>query len=300
MRNYKDSGQQSFCRACGLIVIDSVCPYCSSTIDEPVIHKSKGSYQPRITGSIGVFLLIVAGVTPAVVSARESTEAATKSSPTVVVSTTTSTAPVIASTSTTLSNSIAKDEIDDSKSSTSQKSRKKESSSSGTLYVAPVVTTTTTTTTTTLPPHASGKKRISSILWKSPDSQYAITLNVATTLQGDDAYLTTSFPTRYSATDTTKCDGGVDDFTKHEGLISLDGGKTASKYGSNILDKCLDARRAYVSNYGRFRDGRWYAGYSELVTAPVSPFHIKIRHTFLRTGEVFESPWVLVDWSTIP
>ena len=90
MRNYKDSGQQSFCRACGLIVIDSVCPYCSSTIDEPVIHKSKGSYQPRITGSIGVFLLIVAGVTPAVVSARESTEAATKSSPTVVVSTTTS------------------------------------------------------------------------------------------------------------------------------------------------------------------------------------------------------------------
>ena len=299
MRNHKTSRQQSYCHACGLIVIDSVCPYCSSTIDEPVIYESKSLYQSRFMSIVGVFLLIVAGVTPAVVSARESTEAATKSSPTVVVSTTTSTAPVIASTSTTLSNSIAKDEIDDSKSSTSQKSRKKESSSSGTLYVAPVVTT-TTTTTTTLPPHASGKKRISSILWKSPDSQYAITLNVDTTLQGDDAYLTTSFPTRYSATDTTKCDGGVDDFTKHEGLISLDGGKTASKYGSNILDKCLDARRAYVSNYGNFRDGRWHAGYSELVTAPVSPFHIKIRHTFLRTGEVFESPWVLVDWSTIP
>jgi hypothetical protein len=124
---------------------------------------------------------------------------------------------------------------------------------------------------------------------------------VGTTLQGDDqAYVTTSFPIRYSATDTTKCDDGVDDFTKHEGLISLDGGETASKYGSTILDKCLDKRRAYVSNYGNFRDGRWHAGYFELLTAPVSPFHIKIRHTFLRTGEVFESPWVLVDWSAIP
>jgi hypothetical protein len=208
------------------------------------------------------------------------------------------------STSTTLSNSITTNESNNSNNSPSPKPKKKVPSSSGTAYVAPVATTTTTmtTTTTTLPPHASGKKRTSSqLLWKSPDSRYAITVSVHTTLQGDDSVsVATSFPIRYSATDTTKCDDGVDDFTKHEGLISLDGGKTASKYGSTILDKCLDKSRAYVSNYGRFSDGRWHAGYFEPLTAPVSPFHIKIRHTFLRTSEVFESPWVLVDWSVIP
>jgi uncharacterized paraquat-inducible protein A len=102
MRNNMDSRQQSFCRACGLIVVDSVCPYCSSTIDQPVIHKSKSGYRSLLTSITGVFLLIVAGVTPVVVSARGSTETATISPLTVVVSTTTSADPVMESTSTTL------------------------------------------------------------------------------------------------------------------------------------------------------------------------------------------------------
>jgi hypothetical protein len=299
MRNNKDLGQQSFCRFCGLIVVDLVCPYCRSTIEEPVIHKSKNAYQSRLTSIIGVFLLIVAGVTPAVVSAREPIGTATIPSPTVVVSTTTSAAPVMERTSTTLSSPNVTNESNSSKNSTSQKPKMKKPSSSGTVYVAPVATT-----TTTLPPHASGKKRTrSQLLWKSPDSRYDIDIMVWGTSDPsqDWAAVTTSGPARFSAFDTEKCDGSKVDYVAHERLVSLDGGITTSeKYSSKILINCYDSKRGYVLSYGEFDEGRWHAGYGEPVTAPVPAFHVKLRYTFLLIGKVVESPWVLVDWSAIP
>jgi hypothetical protein len=298
MRNSKDLGQQSFCRSCGLIVVDLVCPYCSSTIDEPVIHKSKSIYQSRLTTITGVLLLVVAGVTPAVFSARESVGTATIPSPTVVVSTTTSAAPVMERTSTTLSSPNVTNESNSSKNSTSQKPKKKKPSSSGTVYVAPVATT------TTLPPHASGKKRTrSQLLWKSPDSRYDIDIMVWGTSDSsqDWAAVTTRGPARFSALDTGKCDGSKVDYVAHERLVSLDGGITPSeKHSSKIFENCDDAGRGFILSYGKFDEGSWHAGYGEPVTAPVPAFHVKLRYTFLLIGKVVESPWVLVDWSAIP
>jgi hypothetical protein len=289
MRNSKDSRQQSFCRACGLIVIDSVCPYCSSTIDEPVIHKSKSGYQSRLTSIMGVLLLIVAGATPAVVSARGSTETATISSPPVVVSTTTSAASVLESTSTTLSSPIATKKRNNSKNPTSQKPKKKQPSP-----------------TTTNPPGPSGKTWGTTVLWKSADNRYRIYVSVSrlwdsdkSVYIGDFVSASWSFPTPIK-TDKT-CDESGTPFLEYEQSESIDGGTTvSSNYQYQVPSKWLgcsnSGRRA---TRARFEMDNWVDMDGKVVTAPVN-LHVKMKMSNLKTGEVFESPWVLIDWSTIP
>jgi hypothetical protein len=299
MRNNKDSRQQSFCRACGLIVIDSVCPYCSSTIDEPVIHKSKGGYQPRLTGSIGVFLLIVAGVTPAVVSARESIETATIPSLTVVLSTT-SAVPVMESTSTTLSSLIVTNESNNSKNSTSQKPKKKKPSSSGTVYVAPVVRT---TTTTTIPPGPMGKASGETVLWRSADSRITIYVSVSKESRGDNAYVWIRFPKAIEI--DPSCSGTTSSILRYENFSSLDGAAPPPDYFTPGYFKIevpggkigCDLVGSYTS-YSSYSKGNWRLD-GKAQSAPRN-FYFKFRMTNLKTGEVVESPWVLVDWSTIP
>ena len=289
MRNNKDSRQQSFCRACGLIVIDSVCPYCSSTIDEPVIHKSKGGYQPRLTGSIGVFLLIVAGVTPAVVSARESIETATTSSPTVAVSTT----QVMESTSTTLSSPIVTNESNSSKNSTSRKPKKKKPSSSGTLYVAPVATT--TTTTTTIPPGPMGKVTGDTTLWKSTDSSYQMYVSV---FGGNKAYVFSRFPSAKDVDSACSKTMSSQIFT-YEAFNSLDGGASIDDSFKTEVPKFIGCDVAGVGNsYSSYSEGNWRLD-GKAQSSPKN-FHFKFKITNLKTGQVVESPWVLVDWSAIP
>ncbi|KGA12995.1 hypothetical protein GM51_20945 [freshwater metagenome] len=283
MHNNMDSRQQSFCRACGLIVVDSVCPYCSSTIDEPVIHKSKSGYQSRLTSITGVFLLLVAGITPAVVSARESIETAT------VSSTTTSAAPEMEPTSTTFSNSIATNESKNSKNSTSQKPKRKKPSP-----------------TTTNPPGPSGKTWGSTVLWKSADNAYGIDVSVSRLWDsdkpgyiGDFVNVHWYFPTATRIDKT--CDESSPPFLEYEQSESIDGGTTvSSNYQYQVPSKRFGCG---ISGRGATRAGfemdTWVDMTGKAVAAPVN-LHLKLKITNLRTGEVVESPWVLVDWSAIP
>ena len=297
MRNKKNLRQQIFCRACGLIVIDSVCPYCSSTIDEPVIYKSKSLYQSRLTSITGVFLLIVAGVTPAVVSARESIETATTSSPTVVVSTTTSAAPVMESTSTTLSISIATNQSNNSKNSTSQNPKKKKPSSSGTIYVAPS-TTTTTTTTTTVPPGPHGKIDGDTSLWKDGSVSLLVTVGK---YSSNSAYVNvfSNFPTAKSY--DSSCLESSASIYKYESFQSIDDGATVEPYYETLIPSknySCNVSGLGVGSSG-FSEGNWRDLKRKVVPVPVN-FYAKVKLTNLRSGKVVESPWVLVDWSKIP
>jgi hypothetical protein len=283
MRNNMDSRQQSFCRTCGLIVVDSVCPFCSSTIDEPVIHKSKSIYKSRLTSITGVLLLIVAGVTPAVVSARESVDTAT------ISSTTTSAAPVMESTSTTVSNSIATNKSNNSKNSTSQKPKKKKPSP-----------------TTTNPPGPSGKTWGNTVLWKSADNKYGIDVSVSRLWDsdkpgyiGDFVRVSWYFPTA-SRIDKT-CDESSPPFLEYEQSQSIDAGTTVSiNYPYQIPSERFGCN---VSGRGATRAGfeldNWVDMDGKVVADPVN-LHVKLKITNLRTKEVIESPWVLIDWSTIP
>jgi hypothetical protein len=292
MRNNKDLGQR-FCRLCGLIVIELVCPYCGSTIDEPVIHKSKSGYQSLLTSITGVFLLIVAGITPAVVSARESIETAT------VSSTTTSAAPVMEPTSTTFSNSIATNESKNSKNPTSPKPKRKKPSSLGTVYVTPSVAT----TSTTIPPGPMGKASGDTVLWKSADSRITIYVSVSKESRGDSAYVWIRFP---KATEIDpSCSGTTSSILRYENFSSLDGGAPPPDYFTPGYFKIEAPGEKFGcdlvgsnTSYSSYSSGNWRLG-GEAQSAPRN-FYFKFRMTNLKTGEVIESPWVLVDWSAIP
>ena len=292
------SRQQSYCRAYGLIVVNSVCPFCISTIDDPVIYESKIGYRSRLTSIIGVFLLIVAGVTPAVVSARESIETATTSSPTVVVSTTTSAVPVMESTSTTLAQPSEKNIDQNTKTPTTQKPKKKQSSPSGSVYVAPP-TTTTTTTTTTVPPGPHGKIDGDTRLWT--DGSVSLKVSVGKYTSGS-AYVGvfSNFPTAKSL--DSSCLESSAPIYKYESFQSIDGGVTvtSSDTPSLIPSKNLGCN---ISGFGfgssGFNEGNWRDMNWKVVAVPVN-FYAKFKLTNLRGGKIVESPWVLVDWSKIP
>jgi hypothetical protein len=292
MRNIEDSRQQSYCRACGLIVVDSVCPYCGSSIDEPLIHESKSSYRSRLSSVTGAILLIVAGVTPAVVSARESVEAALITPETVVVSTTTVPASVMESTSTTLLQSSDKNTTQNTKTPTTQKPKKGQSSPSGSVYVAPPITT-------TVPPGPHGKIDGGTSLWT--DGSVSLKVSVGKSTSGS-AYVGvfSDFPTAISF--DSSCLESSAPIYKYESFHSIDGGVTgfSSNTPSLIPSKNLGCNISGLGiGFSGFSEGNWRDMNWKVVAVPVN-FYAKFKLTNLRSGKVIESPWVLVDWSKIP
>ena len=298
MRKNKESRQRSYCRACGLIVVDPICPFCSSTIDEPVIYESKIGYRSRFTSITGVVLLIVAGVTPAVVSASETNETSSESSPSVVVSTTIPTAPVMESTSTTLVQPSEKNIDQNTKTPTTQKPKKKQSSPSGSVYVAPP-TTTTTTTTTTVPPGPHGKIDGDTSLWKDV-SGLSLKVRVGKYNTGDAFVSVFSFFPSAKSLDSS-CSESSAPIYKYESFESVDAGATVEPdYESLIPTKNMGCETGGIG-LGRsdFSQGSWRDLKRKVVPVPVN-FYAKVKLTNLRSGNVVESPWILVDWSKIP
>ena len=297
MRKNKESRQRSYCRACGLIVVDPICPFCSSTIDEPVIYESKIGYRSRFTSITGVVLLIVAGVTPAVVSASETNETSSESSPSVVVSTTIPTAPVMESTSTTLVQPSEKNIDQNTKTPTTQKPKKKQSSPSGSVYVAPP-TTTTTTTTTTVPPGPHGKIDGDTSLWKDGSVSLLVTVGK---YSSNSAYVNvfSNFPTAKSY--DSSCLESSASIYKYESFQSIDDGATVEPYYETLIPSknySCNVSGLGVGSSG-FSEGNWRDLKRKVVPVPVN-FYAKVKLTNLRSGKVVESPWVLVDWSKIP
>jgi hypothetical protein len=150
MRYNKNSRQQSYCRACGLIAVDLVCPYCNSTIDVPVIHEAKNGCRPRFISVAGACLLTVAGVIPAVVTTGESSETPTVTAEAVVVSTTISTASVMESASNTTIQEAVTNSAQVAKTPTMEKPSRN-SSSLGSVLIVPSPSTTRPSSTTVAP-----------------------------------------------------------------------------------------------------------------------------------------------------
>jgi hypothetical protein len=316
MRNNKDLRPHQFCRACGLIVVAPICPFCSSTIDEPVIYESKIGYRSRLTSITGVCLLIVAGVTPAVVSARESVETATITAETAVVSTIISTASVMESTPTTLVQSSDKNTTQNTKTPTTQKPKNDKNkedpvcivregviwdmcrASRPDLYPPPTAPTTTTTTTVLPGPH--GKTDGTTILWKDSVSGLSIGVSVGKHSSGSDYVLNwSSFPSAKSL--DSACSASNAPISKYESFWSIDGGTTIrTEYGAQFPSKeySCEASAIGLSVY-QFSDGKWLDFNRNVVAAPVN-FYAKIKLTNLQNNIVIQSPWVLVDWSKVP
>lgn len=273
-------------------MVDSVCPYCSSMIDEPVIHKLKRDYQSRLTSITGAFLLIVAGVTPAVVSARESIETGTIMAETVVVSTTSSTPPVTDSTSTTLDNSIETNPTNNAKTPTIQKPKEKKPSPSGTVYVAPLVTTTN-------PPVPScAKGWVGTWLWRPADKRYAIEVDTCKDGSSGEMFVTVTWPEAIRIDST--CSASSAPIYQYESFKSIDGGTSVEPdYKNQIPSKRLSCSiSGMVTDWYEYRENKWFDYNQNVVASPVSSYW-KFKLTNLRSGEVVESPWVLIDWSTI-
>jgi hypothetical protein len=327
MHDNKKSRQQSYCRACGLVVVDLVCPFCSSTIDESVIYESKIGYRSRLTSITGVCLLIVAGVTPAVVSARESVETATITAETAVVSTTISTAPVMESTSTTLVQSSDKNTTQETKSPITQKPKKTDSSSSGSVYVGPQSSTSVyvgpqsstsvyvgpqsstsvyvgpqssitsnTMTTTTVPSH--GKTEGSTFLWKKGDFGLGVSVGQFETGEGSIAFVYTTFLNARNV--YMGCMDGLPTY-KYEHFASRDGGVTvADSFQAEIPNRTWGScyANSHRMDYVTFSDRSWRL--KGVAQPRPTNFYAKLKLTVIPSGEVVESPWVLVDWSKIP
>jgi hypothetical protein len=50
--------------------------------------------------------------------------------------------------------------------------------------------------------------------------------------------------------------------------------------------------------YSSYNNGNWRLG-GQVQSAPRN-IHFKFRITNLLTGNAFDSPWVLIDWSKVP
>jgi hypothetical protein len=310
MRNNKDSRQQIFCRACGLIIVDSVCPYCNSTIDEPVARNSRGVLQPRFAGITGVFLLVLAGVTPVVVSAKESTKTAVittervvVSTTTSVLSTTTSSAPVSVSTSTSLAQTSTTNPVQKTVTPTTQQPKKKKSPPTGSVEVVPSTSTSTSTSTTTaVPSGPHGKKEGRGWFWRD-GAGLEIGFSVGRFRSGDGYVIAMSSFESAKNVDR-ECSSSSAPIYKYESFHSIDGGTTVKRDSvyqipqEDIGNDHCDLGGIVISRSGFDRD-RWYDTNGRAVAVPVN-FHAKVRLTNLRSGEVAESPWVLIDWSQVP
>ena len=283
MRNVDDLRQHSYCRACGLVVVDLVCPFCNSTIDEPVIYEAKIGYRSRFTSITGVFLLIVAGVTPAIVSASEKNESLSVSSRPVVVSTTTTAAPAKESTSTTVDRSSDQNTVQNTKTPTVQKPSRPANRTSTTLFQ--------TTTTEELPLSGEhGKKLGKFVLWSlnKKDSYYS-----SLYLSIDKSEI--SLIVKYSrALTQSPCSN-----LEYQLLVSLDGGTTTSLTHTRADADCYAGiGTLYPYQYSSWRDPVNENNRNNAISNPPVPFHVKCIATAM--GRVFETPWVLVNMNTVP
>lgn len=269
MRNVDDLRQHSYCRACGLVVVDLVCPFCNSTIDEPVIYEAKIGYRSRFTSITGVFLLIVAGVTPAIVSASEKNESLSVSSRPVVVSTTTTAAPAKESTSTTVDRSSDQNTVQNTKTPTVQKPSRVET-----------------------PPRTGvhGRKLGRYQLW-TQDEKDKSGSRIVLVVERIWIYVTIDFPREFIQ---PPCSG-----IEYQEFFSLDGGATTSKR-SDVWAAGCSAQQSYGYLYknSSWRDPLNRDLSTNALLAPPGPFHVKTIATAM--DRVFETPWVLVNMNTVP
>ena len=309
-RNNKTSRQQSYCRACGLIVIDSVCPYCGSTIEEPVSYESKIGYRSRLTSITGACFLILAGVTPAIVSASEPNETSSVASPPLVVSATTTSAQAMESTSTTLVQSSEEKTVQNTKTPITQKPKKTESTSSISVYVTPSVITTSssstsssTSTSTSIPRMPHGKKPGTTIIWKSADNDFKIFVSVGTSWNGrrevDSVSAFAGHPTAEVISPNCTSDA---EFYRSQRYVSLDGGATVLSADTVLGPKEVSCTTSGLGFGFGWSDGYWYwsTGTRQENGSTPRNFYAKMKFTYLETKVVVESPWVLVDWAKIP
>jgi hypothetical protein len=258
----------------------------------------------------------VAGVTPAVVSARESVETATITAETAVVSTIISTASVMESTPTTLVQSSDKNTTQNTKTPTTQKPKNDKNkedpvcivregviwdmcrASRPDLYPPPTAPTTTTTTTVLPGPH--GKIVGNTSFWRNRDSGLEIFVQAGKYSDGSEyvaAFL--YFPSAKSL--DSSCSESSAPIYKYESFESVDAGATVEPYYETLIPtKNIGCESGGLGlSYSGFREGNWRDMKLKVVPVPVN-FYAKVKLTNLRSGKVDESPWVLIDWGKVP
>lgn len=283
MRNVDDLRQHRYCRACGLVVVDLVCPFCNSTIDEPVIYEAKIGYRSRFTSITGVFLLIVAGVTPAIVSASEKNESLSVSSRPVVVSTTTTASPAMESTSTTLDRLSDQNTVQNTKTPTVQQPSRPANRTTTTLFQTPA-----TEKSPLIGEH--GKKLGRHLLWSLNKKNY---FDSSLFLDIDESEI--SLIVMFSRELTKSPCSNLE----YQLLVSLDGGTTTRLTHTRADAYCIAGMGSlFPYRYSSWRDPVNENDMNNAISNPPVPFHVKCIATAM--GRVFETPWVLVNMNTVP
>ena len=116
-----------------------------------------------------------------------------------------------------------------------------------------------------------------------------------------DAYVSvfSDFPTAKSL--DSSCSESSAPIYKFESFESVDAGATVEPYYETLIPTKNMGCETSGIGLGRsgFSQGNWRDLKRKVVPVPVN-FYAKVKLTNLRSGNVVESPWILVDWSKIP
>lgn len=322
---------RNHCASCGFIVIEAVCAWCGNSTTEKAHPPASASAAHRRSRRSPLFLAVVgaaavlsAGLTPVIAGrgGRSGGSAATGTP----ISATTSQQSARVATTTTFGSSTTAQEIASSSSyattaasstsllvdsvttSTTRSQPQKQPgatratkprSPTSTTSTEPSTTTTTARTTVPLAPSPHGKKLGTTILWQSDDKKYAVKLTVGEASGEDYIGVSSSFPTGRSL--DPNCDENGPPIYELVRYRSTDQGATFETLTTyRIPSKDFGCDVSGIGLGTLYSKTNWTTPDGGPRDAPPTPFSVKFVLKKIQTGQVIETPWVLVDASALP